>query len=561
MPYNPNANWTAATDAGAREPTYYIAFEGLASKHYSTAPVRGAGTTKLLLLNVPTSLTEKVEQLQGRQTISLMDVELEDRDDEITDLVATEKGSPTLATLINLGVTLFSGYADLDEADYAEKARGQVASVTLLGDGVTYKIGLRNLRRHQQDDLCTNAEATSGSPVKAVLSADASAGTKTITVTNVFNMSAGNPLDRTGSGDILFIGPSTDSVDAGDEEKIQIAAINGLTITLVDALASAYDARDPVRWATSVVEGPVINLLYSFMTGDFAHASFPLARADGFPTGLGVAAADMDATGLIAERDKFLYDDDLRFEFLKPIAGFRFLEQRIIRLYGFPVLTGAGKLSFRAYRPVFADVAEAGVPTLTETDVLSWSWKRDHKMHVNKVNIGVDFNPETSLPSQEVLEEDTADQTATKETAEFEVLDNGFRASLRGLVLAAERGAHLLRRFKAPPDILTLKIPLRRRALLHGEVVSLTHSLIPDVRTGLRGFTTERMQIIERREDFDKESILIKLQFGNYVRPAAWAPDSQTFDYDAATAAQKEYAAWAPDAGNFGDGGSPYEWV
>lgn len=561
MPYNPNANWTAKTNAGAREPTYYIAIEGLATKHYATAPVRNAGTTKKLLLNVPTSLTEKVEQLQGRQSISLMDIDLVDRDDEITDLVSTEKASPTFSTLINRGVTLFSGYADLDEADFAEIARGQVASVKLLEDGITYRLGLRNLRRHQQDDLFTKAEASGTVPVNTKLSADANAGVKIIQVVDPANISPSGPQGPTGSGDFLFIGPSTDAGDAGDEEKIRVTAVLGSTITLVKALVSSYLATDPVRWATSIVEGPVINVIYALQTGDFSNVTFPLTRADGLPTGLGIAAADVDSTGLVAERDKFLYDDVVRFEALRPIAGFRFLEQRIFKLYGFPVLTGDGKLSFRAYRPPFADVAEAGLPTLTETDILSWRWERDHKLHINRVNVGVDLDPETGNPAQEIMTEDETDQTDTKETAEIEQLDTGLRAVLRGVVLAKERGAHLLRRFKVVPDILRIDIPMRRRALLHGEVLEVTHSLIPNVRTGSRGLTSERMEIVEKREEFEKQKISVRLQFANYVRPAAWAPDSFTFDYDAATAAQKEYAAWAPDAGNFADGGSPYEWV
>ncbi len=552
VPYNPNANWTAKTNAGARAPTYYIAIEGLTTKHYSTAPVRNAGTTKKLLLNVPTALGEKVEQLQGRQSISLMDIELVDRDGEITDLISTEKSSPTLATLVNLRVTLYSGYADLDEADFAEKGRGQIASVRLLNDGVTYRIGLRNLRRHHQDDLFTNAGVTGVVPIKTVLSSDANAGTRTLLVRDAANVE---------EGEILFLGPSTDAVDVGEEEKVEIAAVNGLTLTTAEDIVKSYGAGDAVRWASTVVEGPVINLLYALQTGDFASGTFPLTTAIGLPTGLGIAAAEIDTAGLIDERDKFLYDDHLRFEILRSIAGFRFIEERIFRLYGFPVLTGGGKLGFRAYRPPFADIAEAGLPTLTPADILSWRWERDHKLHVNRVNIGVDFSAETGKPSNEVLREDTADQAATKETSEIELLDTGYRATLRGLVLAVERGDHLLRRFKVVPDILSLDMPMSRRALLHGEVLEITHPLIPNIRTGARGLTDVRMEIVERREEFDAEKISVRLQFANYVRPAAWAPDSFTFDYDAATDAQKEFAAWAPDAGNFADGGSPYEWV
>ena len=561
MVYNPNANWTAKTNAGARAPTYYIAIEGLTTKHYSTAPVRNAGTTKKLLLNVPTALGEKVEQLQGRQSVSFVDIDLVDNAGEITDLIATEKTSPTFGTLINRRITLYSGYTDLDEADFAPKGVGQISSVKLLDDGVTYRFGLRNLRRHQHDDLFTKAEASGTVPVNTKLAADADAGTKTLQLRDVSNISAGGAGQGSGTGDKLYIGPSSDVTDSGDEEKVQVAAIEGATVTLLEDLVSSYKAGDEVRWATTVIEGPVVNLIYSCLTGDFANGTFPLTKVRGLPTGLGVPAADVDSTGLVDERDKFLYDDSLRFEMRKSVAGFRFLEDKLYRLYGFPLLTGDGKLSFRAYRPPFADVANAGLPQISGADILSWSWERDHKLHVNKAVMGVDFDPETGDPSIEVTEEDTTDQTDTKETEEIEALDTGFRAALRGVRLAEERGAHLLRRFKIVPDILKVTLPLSRRALLHGEVAEITHALIPNIRTGARGLTSVRMEIVERTERFSEQRLIVRLQFANYVRPAAWAPDSYTFDYDAATDAQKEYPAWAPDAGNFADGRSPYEWV
>ena len=559
MPYDPNANWTARTNAAAKEPTYYVVFDGLTTVHYSTAPVRNAAVTKKLLLNVPDQIGQRLSQLQGRQTIASMSFELVDRDGLITDLVSTEKPSPILSTLMNRKVTLYAGYADLDESDYAIIGEYQVSDVSLSNQGTTYKFSCRGIKRHQFEDIFTNAEASGTVPVNTKLSADANAGANSFTLLDVANIS---------EGDKLFLGPSTDSVDAGDEEKVTVASVVGSTVTIGSfvsgqpaTLQSSYDSGDPVRWASTIIDGHPINLIYAIQTGDFANGTFPLLQADGLPTGLGIAASDIDTAALIRERDQMMGGDVWRFEIKNATAGFRFLESRFYKLLGYPFTTADGKYSLRLYRPPFAEDAAAGLPEILEKDIRSWEWRRAQKLHVNKVSLGVDMDAETGKPTNTVVSEDTADQTDTGEIAEFEELDTGFRAALSGARLAEGGGAVLLRRFVKPPMQLVIDTGLRKRALQIGEVPKLTHSKIPDVKAGTRGLSEKRMEIVEKSEELSKDNIRFILQDAAFVRPAVWAPDSFTFDYDAATEAQKEYAAWAPDAGNFADGGSPYEWV
>jgi hypothetical protein len=160
-----------------------------------------------------------------------------------------------------------------------------------------------------------------------------------------------------------------------------------------------------------------------------------------------------------------------------------------------------------------------------------------------------------------VVTEDTADQSATKEIAALEEEDTGLRAGLRGVRLAEDIGAVLFRRFLKPLPLLELWCHLTKRALEVGEDVSVTHDEIPNVKTGARGLTASRWEIVEREERFAKGQIRFVLQDGGYSRPAFIADDAEPpdDDYDLATAADKEYAYIAPDAGNFADGGEPYE--
>jgi len=560
MPYNPNADWTARTNAAAKSPVYYIAIDGLTTKHYSTGPVLSAATTKNLLLNVPDSIGQKLSQLRGSHSMTLFTVELVDRDNEITDLVSTEKSGALLPTLVNRKVTLFSGYADLTEDKYAAVGVGQIAGVELVADRLTYRLTLRDVRRHETDDVFTNAEAGRSKYASALVSAVAVGTTKIEVVGSPADLTK-HDADAPAAGDKLFLGPSTDASYLGQEEKLEIGnVIVGPPhfIEFTTALTKAYAIGDEVRWATALIEGNPINILRSVWTGNFAHASFPLAKKSGMPTGLSVPATEVADSELITERDYFYGDEVWRFEIQRPIRGQRFVE-KLVQLLGYPRTKIDGRLSFRMFRPWLAEDAVAGLPQILEADILSWRMRRSNDLHVNQMIVGVDFEPEGGEPAQTVTVEDAADQTATKEISKVEPEETGIRGALRGVRLAEERGQVFLTRFQIPPIQYLIECDLRKRALEVGEVVELTHSAIPDVTAGARGLTKKRLEIVERTERFDSSRIDLTLQASGFSRPMYIAPDTVGDDYDTASAADKEYGYIAPDAGNFADGGVPYE--
>jgi len=559
-PYNPNANWTGRTNAAAKAPVYYVAIEGLTTKHFSTAPVRAAAVTKKALLKVPDSIGQKIAQLQGRASLNLITFELIDRDGEITDLVATEKAAPTFPTLVNRAVTLYSGYMDLSESDYAPVGVGQIDAVEATPDGLSFRFAIVDLRRHQFDDLFRNADVNQSAAVNTLFAADAAVGAQIITLVSAAQIS-GASNEASSAGDNLYLGPSSDAGYTGQELKVKARVVNGNAVTLIAVLTKAFKAGDEVRWATSIIEGNPINMVYALLTGDFANSTFPLTDKRGDLTGLGIAAGSIDAAGLQKERDR-AYDSEIwRFEIKKPVPAFRFLEQKIYRLLGYPKVTIDGKLSFRLYRAAWPDDAAAGLPTLLKTDVLRWRWKRAHELHVNRVEIGVDVDAETGEAAETVVTEDTADQTATKEAVSFEQEDSGLTAARGGVRQGESIGSVLMRRFLVPPSQIEVWCPLTKRSLEVGEVLALTHDEIPNVKTGVRGLTALRLEIVEREEAFGAGEMRFVLQEAGYSRPAWIADDAEPpdDDYDLATSADHEYGYIAPDAGNFADGGEPYE--
>jgi hypothetical protein len=420
--YNPNSNWTARKAELQQAPVYYVAIEGLTTKHFSTGPVKAAGTTKKPLMMLPKEIGQTLNPLQGKATLRMSSLRLVDVAGEISDLISTEKSSPTLSTLVNRTVTIYEGDVDLNESDYAPVAIGQISDVDLGEDGVTYELTLVDLKRAQNEDLFTNAEAQSGSQQRYgdFLAADAIAGAKQVSIMNVPDV---------GDGQKLILGPSTHGSYTGQEEKVEVVAVSGAVIFIRDALTKSYLAGDPVRWATTILQGNPINLIYACLTGDFGNGTFPLDEAVGMPTGLGIPASLIDTSYLVKERDGLMPGESIRLEIAEPTRGFQFLEQKLYRFRGYPMMLGSGKFAFRRYRPAWPDDAAAGLPTITEADVKGWSWQRGFDLHVNRVHLGNDFDLESGKAASFTGDEDTADQASTKETIEIELGTRGSRRS------------------------------------------------------------------------------------------------------------------------------------
>ncbi len=551
MPYNPNANWTAAMTR-VRSDIYYAVIEGITTKHFSTGPVKSPAVTKKQVLSLPNSFGQKISQLDGRATMTLTGIVLTDVADEITDLVSTEKASPLLDTLINKRVEIFSGTTDLVEADYARIAIGQINSVEMVDD-TTFRFNLVDLKRHARDEICTNAEAN-GTKFNATLSADVNVGATTLPVNAA--------LAGMRAGDKIFIGPSTHGSYLGGEEKAELRLdSDSSSLYLEQPITKSYKAGNVVRWASTIVEGNPLNLIYAFWTGDFSNGSFPILTKLGFPTGLGLAAADIDTADLIQERDSYYAEAIYRAELKDPTPGFRFMEQKLFRFLGYPRVKISGKLSFRVFRPWHVAEAAAGLPQIIEGDVHDWGWRRALDLHVNRVRLGVDFDLGADRAVRIATEENTSDQTATKETVTMEDEETLLQSAFgQGTRIAEDLGAEILRRQRIPPLQISITSDLSLRRLEIGETPELTHSRIPDPKTGTRGMIKRRLEIVERTEECDGNRALLILQDAGFTRPIFISPDAGgSDDYSTASDADKEYFFIPPDAGDFADGKPPYE--
>jgi hypothetical protein len=558
VPYSPNANWNAATASRAQQPRYYIAIDGITSYHFSTGPVRAASMPKKPYLHMPAGIGQKISQLQGRTSLNLFTLQITNRNNELNDLFANERTSPTLASLINRRVDLFAGYADLAEADYAPWPGARIRSMRCIQEGTLWEFGLTDLRRAQQETICIYADAR-GDEIELAFQSDAPAGVGVIRTTG----------DPTGwnQGDKIFFGPSTDGANPGVEELVAVQQVRDTTneVFFDPPLIYKYKAGDPVRTGSTLLEGNPLNVLLALQTGDFANATWPLDRAVGKPTGMGIDPGDLDVAGVTKERDRCYSDWKMRFRIARPTSGSSFCESQIYRWLGYPRVRLNGKVGFRAFRPPFPDDVNAGLATLTEADIIDWEVLRDVESRVNRVVLGVDSALGGGQPAQLVTVENTSDQALTEEQAEVREETTGFAGNLSGRRLAEAAGAEFLRRFGDGPFQVKVKAPPTKRAIEAGEDLLLTHSRIPNPKSATPGVSLMRLEVVERNEDLASGRVELVVQDANWVRPmVVGAAGAGPADYNAASAAEREKSTFVGPAGdpvpNFAvDGSSPYE--
>lgn len=162
MVLNPNANWNARVADRIQHPVYYLAIDGLATKHYSTAPVRSPAVTKAVQLEIPAGGARAIDVLDGTATVARFEFELLDVAEDITDLVATEAPGAQVGTLINRKVTLYAGYRQLVESDYAEIFVGRIRGLRWNAAGTGYVVTAYDSSYLLDGEIMANA--TDGQP-------------------------------------------------------------------------------------------------------------------------------------------------------------------------------------------------------------------------------------------------------------------------------------------------------------------------------------------------------------------------------------------------------------
>lgn len=302
------------------------------------------------------------------------------------------------------------------------------------------------------------------------------------------------------------------------------------------------------------LSGNVLNIYYAILTGDFANVTFPVVTSGATPTGLGIAASDVDATGIQAERDEWLYYVTLSFTFKKEIKAEEFLRKELFRIFGYPTVGADGKVGFRAFHAPHP--AEA-VKVIEKKNVLgNVTLAQRWDLHVNQIQILGDYDIDTDTFGTVLAQfDDTADQSATNAVRPLIIESKGLRSTLQGATIARLWLNRVKQRLIPTPNLLGANIDFTQRDLKAGQVIDFTHDEVPNSATGDLGVASRRYELTSIRPDFRQGSFrvsLLETAIGNRYR--AIGPNSLP-DYGSQTQAQKDKYGSIADTGTLLLGG------
>lgn len=144
----------------AKADNYFVVIDGLTTR-YSVFPVQNPANTYKQLLSIPSSVAQRVYPLEGRSSLGSVSFELEDENDEITDIVSTDAPGAPIPSLINRRAQVFAGFRNIDEADYVLVFTGEFYEPPSYSrDTRSWKFTLADLKRPTiNEKIMKNASA------------------------------------------------------------------------------------------------------------------------------------------------------------------------------------------------------------------------------------------------------------------------------------------------------------------------------------------------------------------------------------------------------------------
>lgn len=378
-------------------------------------------------------------------------------------------------------VEIYAGYAELAQADYMLLATVDVVDRRLGPDGLTFLIECQDILATQRRTIFLTATPDApvrlaGNPIDLALAILTSDGSRTALTGTLACTAESTTVTGTGTSFTTELAVG-DVVRLSNGELLRVASIQSNTqFTAAQAATSTGSGLTGYRGSATRRYGV-------------------LDEADG----LAIPPELVDVAGLELLRSLHFSQDRYVFRLDAPEEGKPFLESQIWQtLNCYPVARQDGRLSAIRYQPAPppASVSE----TLTDDDLVSWSWQAGDRQIVNRLIVLYDWNLEAFPGVFAKRRQYTSTQSAQRHGLRrpLTIQAKGWwSADPRRDPMIDERAETLFERFAAPPPVLNAVVFYRKHAWDPGDLIKITSAVIPNPISGARGLTDEVFEIID----------------------------------------------------------------
>jgi len=266
------------------------------------------------------------------------------------------------------------------------------------------------------------------------------------------------------------------------------------------------------------VSGNAMNILLGILTSSGSAGTN--GDYDYYPTayGLDLTTDDVAVSEIEAVRDDWLPGPSayMQFSVDDRERARDWLEKEILKPFNLRfAINGEGKITVRPFKPPLA--TSAAVQSFDEDNIVgSPKWHGNLGSLINEVEIKHNWDGSDFLSTNFYV-------NATSQTSRgpgkkrLKIESKGWKTNPSGSIndyatLAMEyRKNQIWSRWATPPIKITLSCFFSRWLSEAGDIVSITHSDLPDIEAGTRGLTLTRMEIIDRSVDWSRGRVKITL--------------------------------------------------
>jgi hypothetical protein len=272
--------------------------------------------------------------------------------------------------------------------------------------------------------------------------------------------------------------------------------------------------------------------------------------------GLGIDADYINVTNIESVRDDWFPGPAYRFSFTidKRIQAKKWLEKEIFKILNvYPVTDADGKFNIKPFKPPLP--ATTTIQSFDEDNIIGLPlYDFNLKDLINEVEAHYDWDStDDEYDTSEFYFDSTSINNRGPGKSPLKLESKGITAALGGSDLFARRKAKVFERYSDPPPP-KIKMTTWFYGWLTeaGDIVPVTHSKLPDIESGTRGITSERMEVINRNIDWKRGRVRLELLVTGFKKDP-YCQISPSATITSGTSAT-EFEVSSADAAKFSEG-------
>jgi hypothetical protein len=289
--------------------------------------------------------------------------------------------------------------------------------------------------------------------------------------------------------------------------------ITGLQLAK-DGLVYIFQITDPQKWMQRKVFRSATDVAPVVLSGNWVNGAYDWYEEE---NGLGIEQSAINVAHIEAMRDQWFPGDSsyVQFTITDRTKAKDFFETEFFKVFNcYPVIDGQGRFDIRPFKPPLAAVET--VQSFNEDNIVGLpEWNANLDSMINEIEFAYDYDGDEYGTEVYFVESTSLNARGPGKKA-LSIKSKGLHSAEPGIPDRAastveQRKNKVFARWATPPQMIKVKTFFTQWLSEAGDVVPVTHWLLPDIASGVRGLSASRMEIIDRSVDWEKGSVTFSL--------------------------------------------------